>query len=318
MLGLLHDMATRALKDTATNITETGEFVVNLVCEGDAEAMNQSCVEAPRDVSEVDYARIVTAPSVAVAPPRIVTSPASFECRMANALDFPLQTVVIGEVLVTHIADEFIANPEKLYLDTPAMKLIGRTHGSGWYARTSDQFELVRPQFDAERAKGGGRLMDQPGATSSQVYPKGVIAWLTVAVLFLLYIRSLADRYLMALMVEPIKADLGLSDLQISLLQGPAFAILYAICAIPVGLLLDRSSRRWVLFACIVVWSSGAAACGLAASFAMLALGRSLVGAGESGFTTTARSNRLGPPSKGRGAGSNPPSARRYCSGWPI
>ena len=154
VLGLLHDMATRRLKDTATNITETGEFVVNLVCEGDAEAMNQSCVEAPRDVSEVDYAGIVTAPSVAVAPPRIATSPASFECRLVNALDFPLQTVVIGEVLVAHVADAFIANPEKLYLDTPGMKLIGRTHGSGWYARTSDQFELVRPEFDPTRIKG--------------------------------------------------------------------------------------------------------------------------------------------------------------------
>ncbi|MCB2059675.1 MAG: MFS transporter [Novosphingobium sp.] len=116
------------------------------------------------------------------------------------------------------------------------------------------------------------------------------MAWLTVAILFVLYIRSLADRYLMALLVEPIKADLGLSDLQISLLQGPAFAILYSICAVPVGLALDRSSRRWVLFLCIVVWSSGAAACGLAASFAILALGRSLVGAGEAGYTTGAYS----------------------------
>ncbi|MCB2078263.1 MAG: MFS transporter [Novosphingobium sp.] len=116
------------------------------------------------------------------------------------------------------------------------------------------------------------------------------MAWLTVGILFMLYIRSLADRYLMALMVEPIKADLGLSDLQISLLQGPAFAVLYSICAVPVGLLLDRSSRRWVLFGCIVVWSAGAAACGLAASFAMLALGRSLVGAGEAGYTTGAYS----------------------------
>ena len=105
--------------------------------------------------------------------------------------------------------------------------------------------------------------MEQANAASGPVWPKSTIAWLTVAILFLLYIRSLADRYLLALMVEPIKADLGLSDLQISLLQGPAFAVLYAICAIPVGLMLDRSSRRWVLFLCIVVWSSGAAACSL-------------------------------------------------------
>lgn len=121
-------------------------------------------------------------------------------------------------------------------------------------------------------------------------YPRSVIAWLTVAILFLLYIRSLADRYLMALMVEPIKADLGLSDLQVSLLQGPAFAVLYSVCAVPIGLMLDRSSRRWVLFGCVVLWSSGAAACGLATGFAALALGRSLVGAGESGYTTGAYS----------------------------
>lgn len=121
-------------------------------------------------------------------------------------------------------------------------------------------------------------------------YPRSAVAWLTVAILFLLYIRSLADRYLMALMVEPIKADLGLSDLQVSLLQGPAFAVLYSICAVPVGLLLDRSRRRWVLFACVVLWSSGAAFCGLAGTFMALAFGRSLVGAGEAGYTTGAYS----------------------------
>lgn len=120
-------------------------------------------------------------------------------------------------------------------------------------------------------------LAGSPGRS----YPRAVVAWLTVAILFILYIRSLADRYLMALMVEPIKADLGLTDLQFSLLQGPAFAVLYAICAIPVGLALDRSSRRWVLFFCVLVWSAGAGACGLAGTFALLALSRSLVGAGS-------------------------------------
>jgi flavin reductase (DIM6/NTAB) family NADH-FMN oxidoreductase RutF len=154
VLGLLKDMQTRALKDTATNIATSGEFTVNLVCEADAEVMNQSSVDAPRDVSELDYAGIATTPSLVVAPPRIATSPVSFECRKLEMLDIGLQNVVIGEILIAHIADEFISNPEKLYFDTPAMKLIGRTHGSGWYARTSDQFALERPRFDPERAKG--------------------------------------------------------------------------------------------------------------------------------------------------------------------
>jgi MFS family permease len=132
--------------------------------------------------------------------------------------------------------------------------------------------------------------MSESDAPVVRQYPGKFVAWLTVAVLFLLYIRSLADRYLIALMVDPIKRDLGLSDTQMGLLQGLAFAVLYAICAIPVGLLLDRKNRRWVLFFCIIVWSSGAAACGLAGSFLMLAMARSLVGAGESGYTTGAYS----------------------------
>ncbi len=126
--------------------------------------------------------------------------------------------------------------------------------------------------------------------SAAHAYPRPLVAWLTVAILFLLYIRSLADRYLVALMVEPIKRDLGLSDFQMSLLQGLAFAVLYSICAIPVGLALDRKSRRWVLFLCVVVWSLGAAGCGLAGTFGALIAARALVGAGESGYTTGAYS----------------------------
>lgn len=127
-------------------------------------------------------------------------------------------------------------------------------------------------------------------ASPAQGYPTPFMQWLTVAVLFVLYIRSLADRYLIALLVEPIKAGTGMSDFEISLLQGAAFAVLYCICAIPVGLLLDRYSRRWVLFGCVAVWSLGAAGCGLVMTFAGLAAMRSLVGAGEAGYTTGAYS----------------------------
>ena len=160
MHGLLHDFRTGQPKDTARNILATGEYVVNLVSEADAEAMNLSSVDAPSDVSEVDYAGLAMAPSVKVGPPRIATSPVSFECMRREAIEIGNQTVVIGEVLFMHIADAFIADAEKLYLDTPAMQLIGRTHGSGWYARTSDQFKLERPDYDAghaERTRGNIR-----------------------------------------------------------------------------------------------------------------------------------------------------------------
>ncbi|RVT95061.1 MFS transporter [Sphingomonas crocodyli] len=117
-----------------------------------------------------------------------------------------------------------------------------------------------------------------------------MLAWLSVAILFILYIRSLADRYLIALVVDPIKQGVGLTDFEISLLQGPAFAVLYCLFAIPVGLALDRYSRRWVLFFSVIVWSIGAAGCGFASTFLALAVARALVGGGESGFSTGAYS----------------------------
>lgn len=151
-LGLLKDPATRSLKNTAANIIATGEFVVNLVCEDDAERMNQCSVDAPADVSEIDYAGIETVPSVLVAPPLIASSPVSFECRKVAALDIgALQTVVIGEILMAHVRDEFITDRDRVYFDTPAMKLIGRTHGSGWYVRNSDSFQMDRPRYDPDR-----------------------------------------------------------------------------------------------------------------------------------------------------------------------
>ena len=156
VLGLLKDFETRALKDTARNILATGEFVVNLVCEADAERMNQSSVAAPAGVSEIAYAGLETAPASRIAPPLIASSPVSFECRKVTALDIGThQTVLIGEILVAHIKDEFVSDPDRFYFDTPAMELIGRTHGAGWYARTTDQFALQRPQYDPARLNGG-------------------------------------------------------------------------------------------------------------------------------------------------------------------
>ncbi|MGC4251728.1 MAG: flavin reductase family protein [Sphingobium sp.] len=156
VLGLLKEPASRGLKNTAANIIATGEFVVNLVCEADADRMNQCSVDAPADVSEIDYAGIEVEPSVLVAPPRIATSPVSFECRKVAALDIgSFQTVMIGEVVMAHIKDEFISDRERVYLDTPAMKLIGRTHGSGWYVRNSDSFQMERPRYDPSRLAGG-------------------------------------------------------------------------------------------------------------------------------------------------------------------
>lgn len=149
VLGLMKHPRHGGMKDTATNIMATGEFVVNLVCEADAERMSQCSVDAPPEVDEITYAGIETAPSSIVKPPLIATAPVSFECRKVAALDIgPRQTVVLGEILMAHVKDEFVIDAAQAYLDNPAMKLIGRTHGSGWYVRNSDAFQMDRPAYD--------------------------------------------------------------------------------------------------------------------------------------------------------------------------
>lgn len=149
-LGLLQHGESR-LKDTASNIRETGEFVVNLVSEDDGEAMNLTCINAPADISEVDLAGLVLAPSMQVAPPRIATAPASFECRVLHAIETgPDQIAVIAEVVHAHVRDEFIADPDRLYIDTLAMNLLARMHGAGWYSRQTDLFQMTRPVWEGD------------------------------------------------------------------------------------------------------------------------------------------------------------------------
>ncbi|WP_153505447.1 flavin reductase family protein [Cumulibacter manganitolerans] len=173
VLGLLKAAGTGEDKDTAANVRATGEFVINLVREDDAERMNLSCVDAPRNVSEIDYAQIATTEAIEVAPPLIATAPVSFECRLVQALDIgPRQTVVIGEVLVTHVGDEFISDPEQLHFDTPSMSLIGRIHGPGNYVRLTDTFTMDRGAFDPDRLAALRQADDaesgQPAAISDQ------------------------------------------------------------------------------------------------------------------------------------------------------
>lgn len=151
VLGLLHGPEEGMDKDTATHIKQTREFVVNLVAEHDIERMNLSCVDAPRDVSEVEYAEIDTVPATVVRPPLIATSPVSFECRLVEALKIGTrQTVVIGEVVVAHVKDEFISDQDRMYIDTPGMHLVGRMHGSGNYLRNTDMLTVDRPTFDPQ------------------------------------------------------------------------------------------------------------------------------------------------------------------------
>jgi MFS family permease len=107
-----------------------------------------------------------------------------------------------------------------------------------------------------------------------------------VLFIFLAYI----DRQIIYLLVDPIKHDLGLSDTQIGLLSGMAFAIFYGFCTIPLGALADRGNRRLITLIAVSFWGTASAACGLAAAFVPLLLARVAVGLGEAGYLPAAYS----------------------------
>jgi flavin reductase (DIM6/NTAB) family NADH-FMN oxidoreductase RutF len=135
-------------KDTAANILATNEFVVNLVSQDNARAMNITCVEAPADVNELELAGLTPVKSRQVLPPRIAESPVSFECRALTSLvTGPRQTIVVGRVVSAYVADKFVRDAARCHINTEALKLIARMHGGGWYARSSDLFQMERPSW---------------------------------------------------------------------------------------------------------------------------------------------------------------------------
>ncbi len=105
--------------------------------------------------------------------------------------------------------------------------------------------------------------------------------WFAVFVLFVAYAVSFVDRQIIGLLVEPIKADLHISDTRIGLLQGPAFGLFYTILGLPLGWLSDRTHRVRLIAAGITLWSVMTVLCGLANSFESLFFARMGVGIGE-------------------------------------
>ncbi|MBL4826581.1 MAG: MFS transporter [Spongiibacteraceae bacterium] len=121
-------------------------------------------------------------------------------------------------------------------------------------------------------------------------FPSSSVAWRTTIILSALYWLSILDRFIIALLVDPIKRDLNISDVQFSLLQGLAFAVTYAVFGLFAGVLADRANRRWIIFLSVSAWSLATAACGLAQTFIQLLLARVGVGIGEAGLNPSATS----------------------------
>ena len=139
------DRADGTPKDTARNIRLNHEFVVNLVDEPIAEAMNQCAATLPYGESELQLAGLTTTASSLVKPPRIAESPVSLECVEHSTLHIGDNRLVIGLIKRLH-AREGLVDPKTLRVNIDQLHTIGRMAGPHWYCRTRDRFEMIRPK----------------------------------------------------------------------------------------------------------------------------------------------------------------------------
>jgi len=142
-------------KDTAQNIRNTREFVINVVNEDVAEAMNLTAVDFPPGVNELDIAGLKTEPSLVVKVPRIAASPASLECREITTMEIGRSRVVLGEVVAFHVKDEFV-DPAGPYIRAEKLHAVGRMNGLGAYVKTKDAFfHIERMTYEEWKKKEG-------------------------------------------------------------------------------------------------------------------------------------------------------------------
>jgi len=118
-------------------------------------------------------------------------------------------------------------------------------------------------------------------AADDTAYPRRGYAWTVVGILIATAILSYTDRQVLSLLVDPIRHDLKISDTQVSLLLGAAFAVVYGVAGIPLGFLADRTSRRNLILGGVVIWSLATIACGFSRNFNEIFVSRLFVGLGE-------------------------------------
>ncbi|WP_375460701.1 flavin reductase family protein [uncultured Enterovirga sp.] len=154
VLGLQHKEE-RALKDTTRNIAETGTFVINLVDEALAEAMNICAIDFPPGVSEVESAGLTLRAGTEVAVPHILEAPFALECRRTVGLSFgPEREIVLGEVVHFHARDGLL-DETTLRVSEEAYRPVGRLFANA-YSRQSDRFDMVKEShadWEARQAK---------------------------------------------------------------------------------------------------------------------------------------------------------------------
>jgi flavin reductase (DIM6/NTAB) family NADH-FMN oxidoreductase RutF len=139
------------IKDTATNILASGEFVVHLADEPIAEQMHACGARMPPEVSEVDMVGFTTAPSNAVKPPRIAEAPVAFECQLWEKLETDSRYIFIGKVLWLH-AREGLIDLEKYRVRLQEYFPVAR-FGASFYIKTRERYALGEKGQDAQAAR---------------------------------------------------------------------------------------------------------------------------------------------------------------------
>ena len=132
-------------KDTLRNIEATKSFVVNIVTEKNAEAMNASAVVAPYGVDEFDLAGLTPVSSETVAAPRVLESPVNFECTLLDIYRLGDNSVVFGKIEHIHVDDALLLEDYKI--DPEKLRPVGRLAGTT-YTRVRELFDLVRPVYE--------------------------------------------------------------------------------------------------------------------------------------------------------------------------
>lgn len=136
-------------KDSLVNIRDTGDFCVNVVTDRQLEAMNLTSARHPPEADEFEAAGLGRAEAVSVDAPYVADCPAVFECRLFREveLDGARNTLVIGEVVRVHLAEELLVEPGTLAVEPESLRPIGRLSGSR-YARLGEVVEMERPEVE--------------------------------------------------------------------------------------------------------------------------------------------------------------------------
>ena len=156
VLGISRSAGWKA-KDTLANIEATGEFVVNVVVDDIAAAMNATAAEYPADVDEFQVSGLTAVPSEVVRPPGVAESPVNIECRLNQVIpigDETAHALVIGEIALMRIRDDIISGHR---IDHSRLKPVGRLAGN-MYCDTSATYELARLVYrpdDAQSEQAG-------------------------------------------------------------------------------------------------------------------------------------------------------------------